>query len=153
MLTPDGPRVLEFNTRFGDPETQAVLPRISTDVLALLWAATRGTLAGFRIGVRPEAALCVVVATRGYPGPFPKGARITLPPDAALPPSTTFIHAGTARDASGALVANGGRVLGAVALAPTLREAADHAYAACGQVAFEGKYYRRDIGARQFAAL
>jgi phosphoribosylamine---glycine ligase len=152
MMPPDGPKVLEFNTRFGDPETQAVLPRLTSDVLELLWAATTRRLRGYRLAVRPEAALCVVIATRGYPGSFPKGAEIVLPEGALLPPQTSFIHAGTARDASGRLVSAGGRVLGAVALAPTLREAADRAYLACERVGFEHKYCRRDIGARQFGA-
>ena len=147
MLTPTGPSVLEYNTRFGDPETQVVLPRLRTDVLELLWRAATGTLAGTTLDVRPEAALCVVVAARGYPGNFPKGDVITFP--AELPPGTTVFHAGTARNAAGAVVTNGGRVLGVTALAPTLREAADRAYAACAGIQCASKYFRRDIGARQ----
>ncbi len=147
MLTAGGPSVLEYNTRFGDPETQVVLPRITSDVLALLWAAARGELQGFRLAVRPDAAICVVVAAKGYPDNYPKGDVITFP--AALPPQTTIIHAGTARDADGRIVMNGGRVLGVTALAPTLREAADRAYAACDSIQCVSKYYRRDIGARQ----
>jgi phosphoribosylamine--glycine ligase len=147
MLTKDGPSVLEYNTRFGDPETQVVLPRIRNDLLALLWAAARGELRGARLDVRPEAAICVVVAAKGYPGSHPKGDVITFP--ASLPPQTTILHAGTARNAAGQIVMNGGRVLGVTALAPTLREAADHAYAACDAIQCPAKYYRRDIGARQ----
>jgi phosphoribosylamine--glycine ligase len=147
MLTKDGPSVLEYNTRFGDPETQVVLPRIRNDLLALLWAAARGELRGARLDVRPEAAICVVVAAKGYPGSHPKGDVITFP--ASLPPQTTILHAGTARNAAGPIVMNGGRVLGVTALAPTLREAADHAYAACDAIQCPAKYYRRDIGARQ----
>ncbi len=150
MLTPDGPRVLEFNTRFGDPETQAVLPRLVSDPLALLWAAANGALAGMRIEVRDERSICVVVAAQGYPGAFPRGGVISLPPAGALPPATSILHAGTARNQAGELVTNGGRVLGIVALAGTLRAAADRAYAVCGQIKFPGKYYRRDIGARQY---
>jgi phosphoribosylamine--glycine ligase len=150
MLTAAGPKVLEFNTRFGDPETQAVLPRLATDLLALLWAAARGELRGFRLEVRPEPAICVVIAARGYPGPYPRGDVITLP--SPLPPGVEILHAGTARNAAGELVTNGGRVLGVVAVAPTLRAAADRAYAACAAVACPSKYFRRDIGARQFAA-
>jgi len=146
MLTPGGPKVLEFNTRFGDPETQAVLPRLLSDTLALLWAAARGTLAGFRVEVAPEPSICVVVAARGYPGPFAKGERIVLPASGDLPPSTTLVHAGTARAASGQLVSAGGRLLGVVALAPTPAEAADRAYAVCKRIDFAGKYYRGDIG-------
>jgi len=147
MLTPSGPSVLEYNTRFGDPETQVVLPRLRSDVLELLWRAAQGTLAGFQLDVRPEAAMCVVVAARGYPEKFPKGDVITFP--AALPPQTFIYHAGTVRNAAGQIVTNGGRVLGVTALAPTLREAADRAYAACDALQCTSKYFRRDIGARQ----
>jgi phosphoribosylamine--glycine ligase len=153
MLPPDGPRVLEFNTRFGDPETQAVLPRLETDLLELLWAAAQGRLAGFRLRVSPRAALCVVVAARGYPGPYAKGEPIGLPEGAALPADAHVIHAGTARDGQGRLVSQGGRVLGVVATAPTLREARERAYAACERITWPGKYYRKDIGARQIAHL
>jgi len=141
------PRVLEYNTRFGDPETQVVLPRLRTDLLALLWRAATGQLAGTTLEVRPEAALCVVVAAKGYPEKFPKGDVITFP--AELPPATTIFHAGTAKNAAGDIVTNGGRVLGVTALAPTLREAADRAYAASDAIQCASKYFRRDIGARQ----
>jgi len=147
MLTASGPKVLEFNTRFGDPETQAVLPRLSTDLLSLLWAAAQGRLGGFRLEVRPDAAICVVIAAQGYPGAYPRGDAITLP--ARLPEGAAILHAGTARNPAGELVTNGGRVLGVVALAPTLRAAADRAYAVCGEIGCASKYYRRDIGARQ----
>ncbi len=149
MLTPGGPSVLEYNTRFGAPETQAVLPRLATDVLALLWAAARGELAHFKLAVRPEHALCVVIAAQGYPEKFSKGDAITLPVAPSLPPSTFIYHAGTTKNAAGQLVTNGGRVLGVTALAPTLREAAARAYAACDQVQCASKYFRRDIGAKQ----
>jgi len=147
MLTPAGPSVLEYNTRFGDPETQVVLPRLETDVLALLWAAATGTLAGLRLAVRPEHALCVVIAARGYPEAYPKGDAITLPDP--LPPGVTIFHAGTARDASGRIVTSGGRVLGVTALGATLRAAADRAYEVCERIECASKYFRRDIGARQ----
>jgi phosphoribosylamine--glycine ligase len=148
MLTPSGPRVLEYNTRFGDPETQVVLPRLDTDLLALLWAAARGRLGAVApaVRIRPEHAICVVIASKGYPEKFPKNIPVHLP--AGLPPGVQIIHAGTARDASGQLVTAGGRVLGVTALAPSLREAAARAYAACEQIACETKYYRKDIGAR-----
>jgi phosphoribosylamine--glycine ligase len=131
MLTPTGPSVIEYNTRFGDPETQVVLPRLSTDLLTLLWAAALGQLP--QVGplvVRPDYAVCVVIAARGYPDAYTKGDVITLPDDSALPPATTIYHAGTAQNATGQLVTNGGRVLGVTALAPTLRTAADRAYTA-----------------------
>jgi phosphoribosylamine---glycine ligase len=149
MLTASGPSVLEYNTRFGDPETQVVLPRIQNDLLALLWAAARGELRGVKLEVRPDAAICVVVAAKGYPDSYPKGDVITFPPASSLPPSTYIIHAGTAKNAAGQVVMNGGRVLGVTALAPTLREAAQRAYAACDAIQCVSKYYRRDIGARQ----
>jgi phosphoribosylamine--glycine ligase len=149
MLTPTGPSVIEYNARFGDPETQVVLPRLETDVLDLLWAAATGKLRGTVLTVRPDYALCVVVAAQGYPDAYAKGDVISFPPAASLPPATFFIHAGTARNAAGQIVTNGGRLLGATALAPTLREAADRAYAACEALQCPAKYYRRDIGARQ----
>ena len=147
MLTPDGPRVIEYNARFGDPETQVVLPRLANDVLALLWAAARGELAGIRLEEKPGHALCVVIAAKGYPDKFPKGDAITFP--AALPAGVSIFHAGTTRNSAGQIVMNGGRVLGVTALAPTLRAAADSAYAVCEQIECVSKYYRRDIGARQ----
>lgn len=149
MLTPTGPQVLEYNTRFGDPETQVVLPRLDTDLLALLWAAAKGTLAAASrtVRIRPDHAICVVIASKGYPGKFPKNIPLTLP--TTLPPQTSIIHAGTARDATGTLVTAGGRVLGVTALAPTLAEAARRAYAACETIQCESSYYRRDIGAKQ----
>ena len=149
MLTPIGPSVIEYNARFGDPETQVVLPRLKTDLLALLWAAAQRGLAGFKLEVNPDYALCVVVAAKGYPDKFPKGDPITLPLASRLSPSTFIYHAGTAKNAAGQLTANGGRVLGVTTLAPTLREAASRAYAACDQIQWANKYYRRDIGAKQ----
>jgi phosphoribosylamine--glycine ligase len=149
MLTPAGPSVLEYNTRFGDPETQVVLPRLATDLLALLWAAARGELGGFKLAVKPDYALCVVVAAKGYPDSYTKGDVITLPQAPDLKPHTFIYHAGTAKDTTGRITANGGRVLGVTALAPTLREAAKRAYQACDQIKWANKYYRRDIGAKQ----
>ncbi len=147
MLTASGPSVIEYNARFGDPETQVVVPRIAGDVLDLLWRATHGRLANYRLETRPEHALCVVVAAKGYPGSFPKGDVIALP--APLPSGVTIYHAGTARNAAGDLVTNGGRVLGVTALASTLRGAADLAYGVCQRIGCASRYFRRDIGARQ----
>jgi phosphoribosylamine--glycine ligase len=147
MLTPSGPSVIEYNARFGDPETQVVLPRLKTDLLALLWTATQRQLAGFKLEVKSDYALCVVIAAKGYPDRYPKGDVITLP--ARLPPQTTIIHAGTAKNAAGQIVTNGGRVLGVTALAATLPAAAERAYAACENIECASKYFRRDIGARQ----
>ncbi len=153
MLTPDGPSVIEYNARFGDPETQAVLPRLATDVLELLWAAARGELAKIKLSVNPAYAICIILAARGYPDHYPKGDAITLPTAANLPPDSFIFHAGTAQAANGSTVTAGGRVLGVTALAPTLRKAAERAYAVCNQVQFASKYFRRDIGARQLNRL
>jgi phosphoribosylamine--glycine ligase len=147
MLTPDGPSVLEYNTRFGDPETQVVLPRIETDVLELLWSAARHELGQLRLKVKSAHALCVVIAAKGYPNTYQRGDIIILPP--AIPTSVSIIHAGTALNAAGQLVTNGGRVLGVTALAPTLHHAAVDAYAVCAAIQCPSKFFRRDIGARQ----
>jgi phosphoribosylamine---glycine ligase len=147
MLTADGPSVIEYNARFGDPETQVVLPRIESDVLELLWHAAVGELAGTTISTGSAHAICVVIAAKGYPDAYPKGDVIGLPPE--LPPGVTLYHAGTARNAQGDFITNGGRVLGVTALAPSLREAASNAYAVCDEIQCTAKYYRRDIGARQ----
>ena len=147
MLTPDGPSVIEYNARFGDPETQVVLPRLATDLLALLWAAARGQLAGTKLAVKPDHAICVVIAAKGYPDTYPKGDAIAFP--SPLPAGVSILHAGTAKNSTGQVVTNGGRVLGVTALAPTLRAAADRAYAVCDQIECASKYFRRDIGARQ----
>jgi phosphoribosylamine---glycine ligase len=147
MLTPDGPSVLEFNTRFGDPETQVVLPRLETDLLELLWAAACGQLRGVGLATKPDHAICVVIAAKGYPDAYRKGDVITFP--ATLPAGVSIFHAGTAKNAAGQVVTNGGRVLGVTALAPTLRAAANQAYAVCEQIECPSKYFRRDIGARQ----
>jgi phosphoribosylamine--glycine ligase len=151
MLTAEGPSVLEFNTRFGDPETQAVLPRLKSDLLALLWAAACRSLGGFRLEVSPDSAICVVVSARGYPGAHPTGEPVDLP--AGLPDGVAILHAGTARAPDGRLVASGGRVLGVTAVAATLAQAAERAYSACDAVRWTSKYYRRDIGARQLRRL
>jgi phosphoribosylamine--glycine ligase len=147
MLTASGPQVLEYNTRFGDPETQVILPRLATDPLSLMWAATQGRLSEIKLEVKPNYALCVVVAAQGYPGRYPKGEAIALPH--VLPPDTWIFHAGTALNGQKQLVSAGGRVLGVCALAKSLRIAADKAYAVCAEIEFASKYFRRDIGARQ----
>jgi phosphoribosylamine--glycine ligase len=140
--------VLEYNTRFGDPETQVVLPRLADDLLRTLWDAATGNLTtSGRAPERAEHALCVVIAARGYPEAYPKGDVIHIP--TALPQGVQVIHAGTARNAAGQLVTNGGRVLGVTAIAPNLRAAATAAYAACDAIECATKVFRRDIGAKQ----
>ncbi|QYM79935.1 phosphoribosylamine--glycine ligase [Horticoccus luteus] len=147
MLTAHGPSVLEYNTRFGDPETQVVLPRLESDLLDLLWRAAQGSLAGYTLRVKSAHAVCVVIAARGYPDAYPRGDVIQLP--TTIPGGVAILHAGTARDQDGNFTTNGGRVLGVTAIAPTLEKAAADAYAVCAAIECRSKYYRRDIGARQ----
>ena len=147
MLTRTGPQVIEFNARFGDPETQVLLPRLATDTVELLWAAANNRLHEVKLEVKSDYALCVVLAAQGYPDKYPKGDAITLP---RVSGSSEFIfHAGTAVSSNRQIVTNGGRVLGVTALAPTLRQAARSAYVLCDQIGFVSKYCRRDIGAKQ----
>lgn len=146
MLTPDGPRVLEFNVRFGDPETQSVLLRLATDPLALFEAATEpGGLARFALEWDPRPAVCVVIASGGYPESYAKGLPIEgLDEAARVSPGVRIYHAGTElRD--GRVVTAGGRVLGVTALGSDRDSARETAYAALEPIHFEGMHYRRDI--------
>lgn len=147
MLTPHGPKVLEFNTRFGDPETQVLLPRLATDPIRLMVAAAHGQLRDVPLTVKPEFACCVVIAAQGYPDNYRKGDVAQVPE--TLAPGEFLFHAGTKRDATGQVLTNGGRVFGATALGATLAEATRRAYALCDRVHFASKYLRRDIGAKQ----
>jgi phosphoribosylamine--glycine ligase len=147
MLTPDGPKILEYNCRFGDPETQVVLPRLKNDLADVLLAACEGRLGKVALEWTPEPAACVVLAAGGYPGAFRKGDPISGLDAAAAKPGARVFHAGTAMK-DGRVVTHGGRVLGITALGPTLREAVARAYAAADAVAFDGKHCRRDIAAR-----
>jgi len=150
MRTADGVRVLEFNCRFGDPETQAILPRLDGDLLAALAAAASGDLNGIELRASGEAAVCVVMAAPGYPDAPRGGARLRV--EAAEAAGALVFHAGTAlRD--GALVSAGGRVLDVVGLGATVAEAREHAYAAVHLVEFPDAHYRRDIGARAAPAV
>ena len=151
MLTPDGPKVIEYNCRFGDPETQVVLPLLKTDLLTVMQAVEAGTLGNLTVEWRDESAACVILASGGYPGHYEKGKAIALPD--AIPDSVTVYHAGDALDETGNLVTSGGRVLGVTATAPTLQEALSAAYAAAEAIHFDGKYLRHDIGRRALAAL
>ena len=147
MLTPDGPRVLEFNCRFGDPETQVVLPRLRTDVVPLLLAAARGELGeADPPGWGPETAVGVVVASGGYPDSYQTGYPIKGLDE--LPPDVLVFHAGTARADAGGVVTAGGRVLTVTALAEDREAARTGAVDAAGRVRFPGAFHRRDIGAR-----
>jgi phosphoribosylamine--glycine ligase len=145
ILTADGPRVIEFNVRFGDPETQALLPRLRSDLLDALWASTRpGGLAGVQLDWSPEWAVTVVLASAGYPESARSGDPISG--TASLPPSVELTHAGTAL-ADGRLVTAGGRVLSVTALGGDPRDARRAAYAAADMIHFDGCQLRRDIGA------
>ena len=150
MLTPDGPKVIEYNCRFGDPETQVVLPLLKTDLLTIMRAVENKTLGDLTVEWQDGAAACVILASGGYPEHYEKGKTITLP--AALPENVTIYHAGDKLE-DGKLVTSGGRVLGVTAAAPTLRQALADAYAAADLVDFDGKYLRHDIGQRALAAL
>ncbi|MBB5695152.1 phosphoribosylamine--glycine ligase [Muricoccus pecuniae] len=148
MLTATGPRVIEFNVRFGDPECQVLMMRLRGDILPALLAAARGDLSGVSLGWSPDPALVVVMAARGYPGAVTKGEPIRGLDRAAVVPGARVFHAGTARGADGGIVASGGRVLGIGASAPDLRAARDAAYAAVDALDWPGGFCRRDIAHR-----
>ena len=146
MMTPTGPRVVEYNARFGDPETQAILPLLDADLMAIFEAVEAGRLKDAEIRWKNESAACVVLASGGYPGAYASGLEITGIEDAAALGATVY-HAGT-RAQGGRVYTAGGRVLGVTATARTLREAVDRAYAAAGRIHFDGMHMRRDIGSR-----
>ena len=148
MLTPAGPKVLEFNARFGDPETQVVLPRLKNDLVEVMLACAEQRLDGVELAWRDEWAVAVVLTSAGYPGSYEKGKAITGIEDAEAMEDVTVYHAGTALAEDGSLVTNGGRVLAVTALGATFEAARDLAYEACGKIDFEGKTLRRDIGLR-----
>ena len=147
MLTRDGIKVLEFNCRFGDPETQAFMPLLKTDLVEAMEAVIDGRLAGCALEWREEAAVCVVMASGGYPGEYAKGREIQGIDAAESAPGVTVFHAGT-RLAEGRLVTAGGRVLGVTALGADVRAARQNAYAAVEKIHFQDAHYRRDIAAR-----
>ncbi|SEU27321.1 phosphoribosylamine--glycine ligase [Paenibacillus sp. NFR01] len=143
MISPDGrPKTIEFNARFGDPETQVVLPRLKSDLLEIFLAVTEGRLKDTDIEWSDEAAVCVVLASEGYPGTYPKGVPITGLDDQE---AGLVFHAGTARSADGGWVTNGGRVLGVVGRGATIAEAREAAYKKAEGISFAGKQCRSDI--------
>jgi phosphoribosylamine-glycine ligase len=146
MLTADGPKVFEYNARFGDPETQVYMRLLDSDLLDLIEASVDGTLSEHAPRWRSVYAANVVLASQGYPDAYPKGLPISGIENAEAMKGSTVFHAGTKRAESGSLVTNGGRVLGVSAIGATLDEALDRAYAAADKIQFEGKYVRRDIG-------
>lgn len=145
MLTPDGPKVIEYNARFGDPETQVVLPRLKTDFVDILDAVIDEKLDALEIEWSADACACVVMASGGYPQSYPKGIEITGLDENGQVAGATVYHAGTKR-AGDKLVTNGGRVLGVTATAETLDAALEKAYAAVEKIHFDDAHYRRDIG-------
>jgi phosphoribosylamine--glycine ligase len=151
MLTGEGPKVVEFNCRFGDPETQVVLPLMAGSLLEpMLEVARGGSLAGHALAWRPDAALTTVLASRGYPAASEKGVPITIPAGLDDGGSLLVFHAGS-RAVGSRVVTDGGRVLAVTALAPTLAEAATRSRAAAARIDFDGKQFRRDIGWRELA--
>jgi phosphoribosylamine--glycine ligase len=144
MLTEDGPQVLEYNCRFGDPETQAVVPRIESDLLEALAACADGRLDEYRLRPAPEACVTVVAASGGYPGAYETGVEIRGVPEAAVGDDVVVFHAGTARE-NGRLLTAGGRVLAVSALGDDLAAARRRAYEAIGLVSFDGMHHRTDI--------
>ena len=146
MLTPNGPKVIEYNCRFGDPETQVVLPLLESDLLSIMQHIANGTLADAEVKFSNKAACCVIMASEGYPGKYETGYEITLPADS----SRIFVAGAKIKD--GKLVTGGGRVLGVTEVADTLAEAVDKAYETVKTVSFANAYYRKDIGKKALAA-
>jgi phosphoribosylamine--glycine ligase len=151
MLTEDGPKVLEYNARFGDPETQVLVPRLDGDWLAVLRACARGELAKETLRFRDDACVCVVMASGGYPGTYAKGVPIEGLDEAEALDDVMIFHAGTERDSQGRIVTAGGRVLGVTAIGRDLVAARDRAYEAVARVRWSGERHRTDIAADAIA--
>lgn len=148
MITPDGPKVVEYNCRFGDPETQVVLPLLKSDLLDIMLATTNGTLHKVPVAFSDEAACCVIMASEGYPLSYEKGYEINIPDDLK-----DNVYIAGAKLSDGKLVTSGGRVLGAVAVAENLEKAVEKAYGYCKRISFKNAYYRADIGKKALEAL
>ena len=149
MITKDGPKVIEYNCRFGDPETQVVLPLLRSDLLTVMQATTNGTLADTPVVFADEYACCVIMASAGYPVSYKKGFPINVPDEVA---DSVYV-AGAAAGADGEMVTAGGRVLGCTAVAKTLPDAIKGAYSVVDKISFENAYYRHDIGAKAMKAF
>lgn len=147
MITKDGPKLLEYNVRFGDPETQVLMARLESDLFPLLLATAKGTLNEYTVTMSDKAALCVVMAANGYPGSYEKGSHIHKLEEAEADEAVTVFHAGT-RYEDGHCLATGGRVLGVTATGNTVKEAKDKAYEAVDVIDWQGGFCRRDIGWR-----
>jgi len=147
MLTPNGPKVIEYNCRFGDPETQVVLPLLDSDLLTVMQATTNGTLAETEVKFSDKAACCVIMASQGYPQAYDKGLPLTIPAEIA---DSVYVAGAAIKD--GVLVTNGGRVLGATAVADTLPDAIAASYKLVERIHFDNAFYRHDIGAKALKA-
>jgi len=145
MLCKEGPKVIEYNCRFGDPETQVVLPLLDGDLLEIMQAVSEGRLSEVKVGIKPGSAACVIIASGGYPTSYKKGYPIHGLCEKGGAAGVTVYHAGTKLE-DGVFKNNGGRVLGVTATGDTLKAALDKAYAAVENIGFEGSFYRRDIG-------
>lgn len=152
MLTAEGPKLLEFNARFGDPETQVIMPRLESDALEAFYMVATGKLDALDLRWTDQVAVCVVLASDGYPGSYERGKVILGIEEAEELDGVTVFHAGTAFNQDDELVTNGGRVLNVVALADTFEDARELAYEACDKINFEGKQYRHDIALRALEA-
>ena len=148
MLTPDGPKVIEYNCRFGDPETQVVLPLLESDLLTIMQACRNGTLAETEVRFSKGAACCVIMASEGYPEHYEKGFEITIPAEAA-----PYVYVAGAKAENGRLLTSGGRVLGVTATAADLKSAVAQAYERVETIHFGNVFYRHDIGQRALKAL
>ncbi len=152
MFTSDGPKVVEFNCRFGDPESQVVLPLIESDLVDLIMATIEGNLSGMKLEEKDATAVCVVMASKGYPGKYVKGLEITGLDSVKKLPDVMVFHAGTAFDGD-SIVTNGGRVLGVTALGSDIKEAVSNVYSGVNMINFEGAYCRKDIAYRALVRL
>ncbi len=149
MLTASGPKVLEFNVRFGDPETQVILPLVGEDLLPVLINSALGKSLPNHLKMKEQSAIVVVLASKGYPESYPKGEVISLP--SHPPDNSEIIHAGTALNEKGEIISSGGRVLGAVGFGEDLQQAKKRAYVLCESINFDSKYYRKDIAHKEFS--
>ncbi len=148
MITKDGPKVIEYNCRFGDPETQVVLPLLESDLLTVMQAVTNEKLAETQVKFSEKSAACIIMASEGYPVKYEKGFEITIPEDIQ---ADVFVAGAKLSD--GKLLTNGGRVLGVTAVADSLKDALDKSYKAVEDIKFDNAFYRRDIGAKALKAL
>ena len=148
MITPDGPKVIEYNCRFGDPETQVVLPLLESDLFTVMQATTNGTLAQTEVKFSDRAAACVIMASEGYPASYEKGFPLTIPAETA-----PYVYVAGAKKDGDTLLTNGGRVLGVTAVADDLKSALALAYSRVEKISFDNAYYRKDIGKRALEAL